>query len=160
MISGLYNTIALVETYTLTTDSYGQNFKTWTVSTTVIGCKQSRSGSESVIDTQERISKSEIFYCDEFNIKTEDRLVFSTKSFTYQGTADRLNDMASTVTGALYFVSTAFSTYVQYDYAIYDTDSSGYIINDVERNNILYINDRLRGHHLQIDLDLGFKSRT
>jgi head-tail adaptor len=158
-IQGFYNTTAIVETFTASQDSYGQETKTWAVSTTVIGDKQGRSGNKSVITTQEGITVSDRFYCNVVSLNKTDRLVFSTNSFNYIGTASTSTGLTSTESGAMYFITADFSTYTAYDYAIYSTASSGYIINDVSRSEILYINN-LRNRHLQIDLSLDYKDHS
>jgi len=158
-ISGFYNTTAILETFTTTEDEYGQAVKTWVASTTIIGTKQGRSGNKSVINTQDRISKNERFYCNYQTIHPSGRLVFSnsTISFNFQGTASASIDLASTTKGALYFIDTAFSTFGQYDYALFN--GTAYVTPNVTRNDILFVNDRLRNRHLEIDLDLDHRDR-
>ena len=156
-IQSFYNTTAILETFSFVTDEYGQEVKTWSVSTTIIGAKQGRSGTEGIVNTQERINRSEIFYCDPVDIDENGRLVFSTRAYNFTGNATSTGALTGG-SGSLYFCSEAFSTYAQYDYAI-NVDST-YIISDMVTNNILYINDQLRNRHMQIDLDIGTRNRT
>ena len=159
-ISSFYNTTAILETYTFASDGTGQEIKTWTVSTTIIGTRQGRSGSKSVVNTQEGISVSDRFYCNVKNVRAHERLVFSTTLFTYKGSATSTSSLSSTQSGDMYFCASSFSTYNKYDYAIMSSNSSDYIINDVDRMDILYVNDNLRNRHLQIDLGLDYENRT
>lgn len=159
-IQGLYNTTAIYETFTFATDEYGQEVKTWAVSTYIKGTRQLRAGSKSIVNLQEGVSKSARFYCDNADIDENGRLVFSTIAFAFQGNASTGSDLSSTETGAMYFCASSFSTYEKYDYAIYDTATTGYIYNDVIRNNILLVNDQLRGNHMQIDLGLDYENRS
>lgn len=159
-IQGFYNTTAIYEIPSYVTDEYGQEVKTWTVSTYILGTIQNRTGTKSIVSEQERLSISDRFYCDVVSIGSSGRLVFSTSAYSYQGTASTSTNLSSTEGGALYFISSSFSTYVAYDYAIYSSNSSAYIKNAMTYRNILNVNDKLRGSHLQVDLDIGYKNKT
>lgn len=159
-IQGFYNTTAIYEVPTVTTDDYGQEVKTWSVSTWFAGTRQSRSGSKAIVDAQERLNVSERFYCDYVSIESTGRLVFSTNSFVYKGSASASSDLAASNDGDLYSISSSFSTYAVGDYAIYSATSADYILSTMTYRYITYINDQLRSRHLQIDLDIGYKNRT
>jgi head-tail adaptor len=157
-IESLYNDVAIKQAYTLTEDDYGQPIKTWSVSTTIKGALQSRSGNKSIINDQNKASINDRFYCNEISLTVNDRLLFSTNIFFYQGTAANSSDLISTVTGSLYFITSGFSTYVVDDFARFN--GTDYVIENFKYRNILYVNNNLRGHHLQIDLEEDYENKT
>ena len=158
-ITGFYNEYAIYEIPTITVDSYGQDTKVWSVSTYIFGRRQGRSGDKSIYsENQEKASYNERFYCGLNSVGTTGRLVFSTNTFMYQGNSTSSTSLSSTEIGALYFVSSAFSTYIVGEYLI--NSSTGYGKTNMIYREILYINDRLLNSHYQIDLKVDYESRS
>lgn len=158
-IESFYNTTAIYEIPTITVDAYGQDTKVWSVSTTIIGRLQGRSGNKSIFNNnQEKADYNERFYCGINGIGTTGRLLFSTGSFSYMGTSTSSTALSSTEIGALYFVSGAFSTYAVGDYLAYS--STGYGKRYMIYREIIYINDRLLNRHYQIDLQVDYADRS
>jgi hypothetical protein len=149
-IQNLYNTTAILEKYLALTNSYGEEAKTWYVSTTVLGTRQGRSGNEAITNSIEKASYNERFYCDVINIDTKDRLIFSTNTYIYKGEASTDSDLSSTQLGSMYHINQDFSTYTEGEYAIYN--GTTYIKNPVIYRDIDYLNSNLRGNHYQLDL--------
>lgn len=158
MIDRFYNIYAILERYSLATDDYGQEIKTWLVSTTIYGCKQNKSGSKSIVNNVEKNRTNDRFYCDPLTITTNDRLLFSTNTFSYQGTCSTGSDLASTTYGALYFCNIAFSSYVVGDYVRYSSATTAYVVEEFTYYNILNVYDLL-DRYLQIDIDEDNKNR-
>lgn len=151
MIQKFYNTTAIKETYTIVTDSYGQEIKTWLISTTIEGIKQSRSGDLSIVNNIEKIRVNERFYCDNLTISVNDRLLFSTKIYIYKGTSSGSSVLTSTDYGALYFCTSTFSTYSYGDYVRYSSVTTAYAKENFSYYKILYVNN-LENRHIQIDI--------
>jgi len=64
MISDYYNETVVIERYTVTADSYGQQVKTWSTVADVLCTIQTRSGDKSVIEREEDIRYNLRMYCD------------------------------------------------------------------------------------------------
>jgi len=158
MIDSFYNTTAIYEKYASSIDDIGQEIKTWVVSTYIIGTLQGRSGDRGIIDFQEKATKAERFYCNIINIASTGRLAFSTSAFSYLGSVTTSSSMTSTEIGAMYFITSAFSTYTAEQYARFD--GSDYVVNEMKYKDVLYVNDNLRGNHIQIDLKVDYEDRS
>lgn len=158
-INNFYNTTAIYEIPTITIDTYGQDTKSWTVSTYIIGRRQGRSGDKSIYTNfQEKANYNDRFYCDVCNVGSSGRLLFSTNAFVYQGVVSTSSGLTSTEIGALYNVASTFSTYVQGDYLI--NSSTGYGKKTMTYRDILYINDNLKDSHFQIDLKVDYGNKS
>lgn len=157
MIQRFYNTYAILERYTLTTDDYGEQIKTWSVSTTIHGVKQGRTGSASIVFDVEKIRTNERFYCDYVNLTANDRLLFSTKSYSFIGNSSASSMLSTSPDiGYLYFCNNTFSTYITGDYIRYG--STGYQIENFKYYKILFA-DNKEDIHLQIDIEEDNKNR-
>jgi len=157
-IANFYNTTAIYEIPTITIDSYGQDTKTWSVSTFIVGRLQGRSGDKSIYTNyQEKASYNERFYCNLVSVGSSGRFLFSTSAYTYKGTVSTSSGLTSTDLGSLYNVSIAFSTYIQGDYLI--NTSTGYGKASMIYRDILYINKNLKDSHYQIDLKVDYANR-
>lgn len=157
-IQSFYNSTAILEIFTEVQDDYGQQVKTWSVSTYIIGCKQNRSGNKSIQNFQDQINKNDIFYCNMMTISEKNRLIFTSNTFSFLGSCTSSTQLVSTIANALYFATNTFSTYSQADYIT--NSSTGYKKANVEYRNILNINKDLRNHHLQIELEVDNEHRT
>jgi len=157
-IEKFFDTTAIYEKYISAIDEMGQEIKTWSVSTFIIGTLQGRSGNRNIAEYQEKAIKTERFYCNVADIQSTGRLVFSTSAFTYLGSVTTGSSMTSTKTGAMYFITSDFSTFTAGQYARYN--GTTYIVNNMDYKDVLYVNHNLRGHHLQIDLKVDYANRT
>ena len=157
-VDRFYDTYAILERYTVVTDDYGAEIKTWTVSTTVYGVKQNKSGDQSITNNIEKDRTNDRFYCDSLIITKSDRLLFSTKSYSFQDSVATSSNLTSTNYGALYYCDGDFSSYVYGDYARYSSVSSAYVIEEFDYYRILNVYD-LIGRHMQIDLEEDNKNR-
>jgi hypothetical protein len=150
MIQRFYNTYAILEKYSINTDDYGQEIKSWNMSTYIHGIKQSQTGDKSIITNTEKIRTNERFYCDYTNINTNDRLLFSTNIYSYQGTITGTSSLSTNASiGYLYNCVGSFSTYSNGDYVRYN--STGWKIENFNYYKILYTNN-LIDKHIQIDI--------
>lgn len=156
MIERFYNTYAILERYSLATDDYGQEIKTWSVSTTIFGQKQSRTGTASIVFDKEKIRTNERFYCNVLNVSALDRLLFSTKAYNFKGNSSGSSMLISTNIGDTYFCNSSFSSYVAGDY-IRNT-STGYQTETFNYYKILYVNN-LEDRHMQIDIEEDNKNK-
>ena len=158
-IDRFFDTYAILERYTFATDEYGQEIKTWSVSTTIFGHKQNKSGSKSITNNIEKIRTNDRFYCDSLTISTAtDRLLFSTNSYSFQDSIATSSNLVSTDYGALYYCDGDFSSYVYGDYVRYSSVSNAYVIEEFNYYRILNAYD-LIGRHMQIDLEEDNKNR-
>lgn len=155
-----FDTYAIAERYTVITNSFGEELKTWTVSTTIQGRKQKKSGSKNIIFDIEKIRSNETFYCPaSVNLSSaNDRLLFSTNSFSFMGNSSATTNLISTNYGALYFCNAAFSSYVYGDYIRYSSASTSYVIENFDYYKITFIYE-LFNRHYQIDIEEDNKNR-
>lgn len=75
MIDNFFDTYGDIEVASIETDEFGEEIRTWVLSTTIFGRKQNRSGTKSIINNIEKIRSNDRFYCNVCDITENDRLL-------------------------------------------------------------------------------------